>query len=127
MRSDPVLQDLFLGNASELVGRERVIVMEDRRNRGGSTDMGDVSHLMPVIHPYVGGAMGIGHGANYLIKDWQNVVLNAAKGMAFTVVDLLTEGAGHAQEIQARHKARMTKQEYLSFMRGLLNEESYEE
>jgi metal-dependent amidase/aminoacylase/carboxypeptidase family protein len=29
MRSDLVLQDLFLGNASELVGRERVTVMED--------------------------------------------------------------------------------------------------
>ena len=122
--NDPNLAMTYKANAIALVGKENVGQIQ---HRTGSTDMGDVSHLMPAIHPYVGGAMGIGHGANYLIKDWQNVVLNAAKGMAFTVVDLLTEGAGHAQEIQARHKARMTKQEYLSFMRGLLNEESYEE
>ena len=39
----------------------------------GSTDMGDVSQLMPVIHPYVVAASGIGHGSDYLVHDYDHV------------------------------------------------------
>ena len=121
--NDPNLAETYRANAMTLVWEENVGQIQ---HRTGSTDMGDVSHLMPVIHPYAGGATGTGHGADYLIEDWENAVLTAAKGMAFTVVDLLAEGGARAQEIKARHKPRMTKQEYLTFMRGLLKEESYQ-
>ena len=121
--NDPNLAETYRANAMALVGEENVGQIQ---HRTGSTDMGDVSHMMPVIHPYAGGATGTGHGADYLIEDWENAVLTAAKGMAFTVVDLLAEGGARAQEIKARHKPRMTKQEYLTFMRGLLKEESYQ-
>ena len=50
---------IFEANANTLVGSENVAKIQ---HRTGSTDMGDVSHLMPVIHPYVGGATGLGHG-----------------------------------------------------------------
>ena len=33
-----------------------------------STDMGDVSHLMPVIHPWVGCISGVLHSAEYEIS-----------------------------------------------------------
>ncbi|MBR2459697.1 MAG: amidohydrolase, partial [Clostridia bacterium] len=35
----------------------------------GSTDMGDLSCIMPVIHPHCGGARGKGHGNNYEVYD----------------------------------------------------------
>ena len=89
MRNDANLIDLYRPNAVGLVGEEN---LGSTGHRTGSTDMGDVSHLMPVIHPYVGGAVGTGHGDDYLIVDWENAVLTAAKAMAFTVVDLLSEG-----------------------------------
>ena len=56
MRHDTRLQDLFRQNANELIGESNVTVMPSRRNRGGSTDMGDLSHLLPVCHPYTSGA-----------------------------------------------------------------------
>ena len=31
----------------------------------GSTDMGDLSSIMPVVHPYAGGAVGNSHGCDY--------------------------------------------------------------
>jgi len=37
-------------------------------HRTGSTDMGDIAHLMPVIHPYVASALGKTHGADFRIK-----------------------------------------------------------
>ena len=36
-----------------------------RNGSGGSTDAQDLSQIIPVIHMRIGGAKGIGHGANY--------------------------------------------------------------
>ena len=64
-----------------------------RSHGTGSTDMGDVSQLMPAIHPYVGGATGLGHGNDYVVRDYGLAVVTAAKALADTVVDLLADGA----------------------------------
>jgi hypothetical protein len=88
--------------------------------------MGDVSHLMPVIHPYVGGATGLGHGANYVVEDYGLAVITAAKALAMTVVDLLADGASRASGIIERHRPDMTRDEYLKFMRELASEETFE-
>ena len=105
-----------------LVGEEEVGQI---RHRASSTDMGDVTQILPAIHPYVGGATGAGHGDDYLIQDWENTVLTAAKAMAHTVVDLLADGAAQAREIKAEHKPRMTKEEYLAFLDGNARVEVY--
>ena len=39
------------------------------RTGSGSTDMGDLSCIMPVIHPYISGASGNAHGKEYYITD----------------------------------------------------------
>ena len=120
---DPNLQELYRANAISLVGKEEV---GQFGHRTGSTDMGDVSHIMPVIHPYAGGATGTGHGNDYLIQDYQLAVINPAKAMAMTVIELLADGAAKGREVLAKSKPRMTKQEYLTSMESLLKEEEYE-
>ena len=87
--------------------------------------MGDVSQLMPAIHPYVGGATGLGHGNNYVVRDYGLAVVTAAKALADTVVDLLADGAEGAGKVLANHQPAMTKDEYLQLMRGLAKEELY--
>jgi hypothetical protein len=87
--------------------------------------MGDVSHLMPAIHPYVGGASGLGHGADYVIEDYGLAVITAAKALAGTTIDLLAEGAATAGNIISRHRPEMTSAEYLKFMRNLAAEETF--
>src|SRR5881396_2599609 len=54
----------FIANASARLGAENVTQMG---HRSGSTDMGDISHVMPTLHPYISGASGSGHGADYKI------------------------------------------------------------
>jgi len=123
MMNDPNLQELYKSNAISLVGKEEV---GQFGHRTGSTDMGDVSHIMPVIHPYAGGATGTSHGNDYLIQDYQLAVINPAKAMAMTVIELLADGATKGREVLSKSKPRMTKQEYLTSMESLLKEEEYE-
>jgi metal-dependent amidase/aminoacylase/carboxypeptidase family protein len=124
----PLMQDkdlaaVFEANSVALVGRENVGF---GGHRTGSTDMGDVSHLMPAIHPYVGGATGLGHGANYLVEDYNLSVVIAAKALAGAVVDLLADGAARAGDIIAGHRPEMTRDQYLAFMRKLASEETFD-
>lgn len=116
------MAEVFEGNANALVGAENVAHID---HRTGSTDMGDVSYLMPVIHPYVGGASGIGHGADYVVQDYQLAVITAAKSMAATVIDLLADGAAEGRQVVANHRPEMTSRQYVDFMRSLADEETY--
>ena len=117
------MNEIFRPNAASLVGSEGVGHVA---HRTGSTDMGDISQIMPAIHPYVGGATGLGHGADYVVHDYQLAVITAAKAMAGTVVDLLADGASAGNKVVAEHRPEMTRPEYLNFMRSLANEQTYE-
>ncbi|MEK7814440.1 MAG: amidohydrolase [Chloroflexota bacterium] len=117
MRHDPNLQDLFQRNAADLLGEAHVLVMPARRNRGGSTDMGDLSHLMPVCHPYAAGAVGPGHSKEYLITDYEAAVVNPAKIMAMVAIDLLADGGAKGQEVVRAHRPAMRKAGYVKFQR----------
>ena len=117
MRNDTRLQDLFRNNAVELIGEKATMVMPASRNRGGSTDMGDLSQLLPAIHPYTGGATGPGHSKSYVITDYETAVINPAKIMAMVVIDLLADGAKTAKEVKSSHKAAMSRSAYLRFQR----------
>lgn len=123
LKQNQQMNQILGANAAALVGEDNVGRVV---HRTGSTDMGDVSHLMPAIHPYVGGATGLGHGADYVVQDYQLSVLTAAKVMAATVIDLLADGASQAGKIVAEHRPEMTRQEYLKFMREMAREESFE-
>ncbi len=125
MINNPMLQGLFRANAARLVGEGQVVVRRPTYNRGGSTDMGDLSHLMPVIHPYVGGATGVGHSDNYLIADYHLAAVEPAKAMAMCVVDLLAQGAAKAREVLVGSPPRMTKAQYVTSQRATMRTETY--
>ena len=97
--------DVFRENAVELVGESGFV--EHRRDlvRGGSTDMGDLSHIMPAIHPYTGGAVGMGHGTDYAVRDYEQAVIRPAKAMAMAAIDLLANGAAKGLEVLAKEQA----------------------
>jgi amidohydrolase len=113
---DPTLVRLFRSNAVSLVGEANV---RERGHGGGSTDMGDISHILPSVHPYAGGAVGAGHGADYRIEDYTRAVLNPAKALAMTAIDLLADDARQARQVVAEFQPRMRKDEYLAYLRRL--------
>ena len=115
IRNDEGLTALYRANAEAVVGAENVT---NATPRGGSTDMGDISHLMPAIQPYAKGASGISHGANFLIDDYQAGVLDPATIMALTVADLLADGAAGASQVIAASSPDLTKESYLELLRS---------
>lgn len=120
--NDPHLGALYRENAAALYGADQFV---PGGHRGGSTDMGDVEHLMPAIHPNHGGAEGTGHGNDYRVADPDLAYLGPAKLMAMTVVDLLYGEAEAARGILRESKPLMTKAEYLAYMRRMCREEYY--
>ena len=93
MISNPTLARLFADNWRAI----NVPIDELRANeRMGSTDTGNVSQVVPALHPYIAiGPEGIpGHTIEFrdaAISDAGHAgMLNAAKGMALTAIDLLS-------------------------------------
>ena len=113
----------FKANATALLGSDQVT---ESGHRSGSTDMGDISHVMPTLHPYMGGATGSGHGADYAIADPKMAYVEPAKQLALMAVDLLWGDAGGARDILRTWNPRLTKEAYLSFQRGISKTELYD-
>jgi metal-dependent amidase/aminoacylase/carboxypeptidase family protein len=113
----------FKANASALLGGDQVT---EGGHRSGSTDMGDISHVMPTLHPYMGGASGSGHGADFAIADPKLAYVEPAKQLALMAVDMLWGNAEAAREILSAWKPRMTKDAYLSFQRGVARTELFD-
>ena len=113
----------FKANAAALLGADQVT---ETGHRSGSTDMGDISHVMPTLHPYMGGASGSGHGADFAIADPKLAYIEPAKQLALMAVDMLWDDAKAAKEIIREFKPRMTKEAYLTFQRGIARTELFD-
>jgi len=123
---DPTMQKLFIENAELILGRDSISVVGSTQTHGGSTDMGDLSTIMPVIHPYANSASGVGHGHDYLIDDYDRAVVAPAKVMAATVLDLLANDAQGAREALAKSRPIMTAEQYVSVQRGRFKTDLFE-
>lgn len=110
---------LFVDNAAQLVGRENVLT---GTYFSASTDMGDICHLMPAIHPLAGGSVGALHSAGFRVVDFNSAVLTSAKAMLATIVDLLADNAVQAHKIIDNFKPIYTKEQYLSAMDSRFSE-----
>ena len=123
LRDDREMQKLFMHNAQMLFGTEECT---ETGHRTGSTDMGDISHIMPSVHPSMSGASGISHGNDFMITDKKMAYLAPAKALALMAVDLLHGKAEKAKEIKAQHKPIMSKAEYLSYQNRIFQKEIFD-
>jgi amidohydrolase len=83
---------------------------------GGSTDVGDLAHLIPTIQPYAGGIQGLLHSSEFKVSDYDTAVIYPAKVMAMTAIDLLHGDAGEAARVIRNFKPAMTAEGYLDFL-----------
>ena len=113
MRPDENFRALLRQNAEGSFGKNNVF---EGVHAAGSTDMGDLSHLIPVVHPWVGCVTGVLHGASYNLTDPKTALNKSAKVLAMTIIDLLADDAAQADFICKNHKPVMTKQSYCEFM-----------
>lgn len=113
LENNPVLARLFSANVASEFGKDSVVSQAAHTNAGGSTDMGDLSQIMPVLHPYVAAADGTGHGIDYVISDYRRAVVDSATALALTVVDLLSDDAAEARRLIESHRPAMTRRGYV--------------
>src|SRR5438067_7425640 len=121
-RNDRNMGEFFGANVEAMFGPGEFHI---GGHRTGSTDMGDIAHMMPVIHPYVVAAEGKAHGADWRINEPRHGYLTPAKLLAMTAIDLFYGDAGPAREILAGFAPAMTKEAYLEFQRGLFRTERF--
>lgn len=78
-----------------------VVVYEPDTISGGCSDVGDLSAVMPMIHPYVSGAAGKSHGSNYFVTDPETACVSSAKVQLCFLKLLLENGARTAKQVIA--------------------------
>ena len=121
-RNNRAMGELFGGNVASLFGDGNFDI---GGHRTGSTDMGDIAHMMPVIHPYLAAATGKTHGADFHITEPEHAYLTPAKLLAMTAIDLLYDDAAPARKVLADFTPAMTKDQYLAFARALFKTERW--
>ena len=104
------LNELFVENSKQAWPG---IAIKDAGHFSASTDMGDVSHIIPVIHPFIGGTNGLLHTADFKAVDFKAAVLLPAKAFAMTLIDLLYDEAQEAKAILDNFEPILTKEEYI--------------
>ena len=92
--------------------------VEDREEiSSGSTDMGDLSGIMPVVHPYMPGAVGICHGNNFYIENPELACVGSAKVQLNMLDILLKDGGKRVTEIKNNFKPVFeSKEEYFKYI-----------
>lgn len=86
----------------------------------GSTDMGDLSCIMPVIHPYAGGAAGTSHGNDYYVVDPEAACVASAKLQLSMLSLLLSDGAARAKKIIEEYEPQFeSAKAYLDYVDSL--------
>lgn len=113
--NDPGMIDLTLDAAKLSIPHEPF----ERHNKIGSgcTDMGDITCVMPAIHPHIGGATGNSHGSAYQIADPERACVNSAKLQVAMLELLLKDNAKRAYEIIKNFTPRFASQrEYLDYI-----------
>ena len=115
---DEGLINVYLEAAKHVVPEYEVRYSKEINS--GSTDMGDLSCIMPVVHPYAGGAEGKAHGNDYRIADPVAACVGSAKVQVAMLYLLLSNGAEKARAIIENFKPQFkSKEEYLKYVDAL--------
>lgn len=124
----PLINDINLLRIAEkamkkVVPAEQVAITDSWGT--GCTDMGDISAVMPAIHPHVGGATGTGHGNDYRIEDRENACVNSAKCQLLMLHMLLSNDAAEAKKVIDEKDLRyQSKAEYFKAIDNLFRDKS---
>lgn len=110
--------DAVLDEAAKLLSKEITIAhISSSQHNTASTDVGDLTHLMPVLNFTHGGTKGALHSADFEVVDREKAYLLPAKMMALTAYRLLKDGGAELQNIIDEFKPYFTKEEYIEYMR----------
>ena len=105
----------LLEAAEDLELEYRTVQKGDFNN--ACTDVGDLSHLMPVVNFTFKGFEGKLHGADFRITDPEKAYILPAKLLALTVYKLLRNGGEQAGKICTEFTPVFDRESYTAYIR----------
>lgn len=112
------LPDQVMIDAAGLIGESiRWTSITPGQENMTSTDVGDLTHLMPVLNFTFGGFEGALHSKDFRLTDEEKAFVNPAKLMALTAYRLLTNQAKEAGQILKDFTPALTIEEYLDYIK----------
>lgn len=112
--------------AREAAPSKTVREVDPGSHTAGSTDVGDLQHIMPVLEFNTGGVVGSLHSKDFHVSDEEEAYVLTAKIFALSAYKFLKEGAKESKKIVENYKPKYTKEEYLKFMESLIRNERRE-
>ena len=108
----------------EVAGDREVKLVPLNSHLGGSTDVGDVQHLMPVVTFNTGGITGGLHQVDFEVVDEEEAYILTAKIFALSTYRLLRDGAAVGKRMADTYSPRFqSRNEYVEFMNQYLKSE----
>lgn len=105
------MNDVFVENAKTFLPADKII---DKGHFMASTDLGDLSHLIPIIQPMMGGIRGGLHAPNFEVLNYDAALVTPAKIVANTIIDLLSNNK--LASVLDHYDAKLNKEEYIRLM-----------
>lgn len=90
---------------------------------GGSTDVGDLQHVQPVLRFTTNGAKGSLHSVDFDIEDEELDYIITAKIFALTAYRLLKNGGKKAKALTENYLPKFSKEEYVRFLDSMVKTE----
>lgn len=97
LKNDGELMKIAKAAADAVIPEENFKIYTDISS--GSTDMGELSQIMPVVHAFCAGAAGRTHGDDYCIADKERALVKSAKLQFAMLRLLLADNARKAKEV----------------------------
>lgn len=112
--------------ASDSSSKNYQVVKQDINfHSGGSTDVGDVQHIQPVLTFNTGGKVSGLHSVDFDIADEELAYIVTAKIFALSAYRLLRNGGVKAKKIVQDYQPVLTKEEYIEYMDSFIKEETF--
>lgn len=99
----------------------RLVIEEggEARQNAASTDLGDLSHVIPVVNFTHSGVRGALHSADFEVTDEEKALIIPAKMFALTAYHLLKNSAVLANEVIDGFEPVFTTEEYKKYVEAL--------
>ena len=115
----PRAEDNALIEAADDLGLNYRTVQKGDFNNA-CTDVGDLSHLVPVVNFTFKGFEGKLHGADFKITDPEKAYILPAKLLALTVYKLLKNGGQEAKKITKSYTPVFNKESYIQYVKNTI-------
>lgn len=118
LNSNQKMVEIYNKNTERVIGEKGIV--KEKPHISGSTDMGDITQIIPGIHPWTGGFKGDLHSSDFKVVDKEMAYIIPAKIFVRTIIDILSDKKA-INAIFEDLKEKKSKDKYLNDIRNMKN------